>query len=76
MPIKIQKTITYRPLESVLRAVEQHKPITCLGVAVRHEVRRVLEPSYCKHIDTAEEYEGWLNDHGVLLEEPKNGYQH
>lgn len=70
MSIVIYKKIESSVLEKTLKAVESHKPITCFGAKIRHEIRNNLKPLCSKHIDTAKEYEDYLAEHGVLIEEP------
>ncbi|SRR6266567_6178248 len=81
MPIVIIKAIDNDKLESVLRRLEQHKPVTCFGATIRAGIRSVIidraSPHPCVHnhsralMENAKEYRVWLAENGALLDEPK-----
>jgi hypothetical protein len=71
MSVVIYKKIENDLLERTLHKIEEYRPITCFGASLRHEIKRSLKWPRCRHSDTAEEYENYLSDHGVLLEDPR-----
>lgn len=71
MSVVIYKKIDNNLLERTLQKIEDYKPITCFGTSLRHEIKRSTKWPSCKQSGTAEEYENYLSDHGVLLEDPR-----
>ncbi len=68
-------TIDSEKIESALRKLESHEPLTVFGVQVRAGVRAVLKDKPCKVanrclIDTADEYRSWLTENDALLNDP------